>query len=102
MEGEKAELSLIHQNFPVGSLKDCRGICSGHEGFYRTGNRYTGSDVYTTPQIMAWMMDEFSKIKGYNVPGVVTGKPLEVAGQGEENIRLHKEEFMFLKRQLRR
>jgi glutamate dehydrogenase/leucine dehydrogenase len=37
-------------------------------------------DVYTTPQIMAWMMDEFSKMKGYNVPGVVTGKPLEVGG----------------------
>ena len=37
-------------------------------------------DVYTTPQIMAWMMDEFSKIKGYNIPGIVTGKPLEVGG----------------------
>jgi len=37
-------------------------------------------DVYTNPQIMAWMMDEFSKIKGYNVPGVITGKPLEVGG----------------------
>lgn len=37
-------------------------------------------DVYTNPQIMGWMMDEFSKIKGYNVFGVVTGKPLEVGG----------------------
>lgn len=37
-------------------------------------------DVYTTPQIMSWFMDEFSKIKGYNVPGVVTGKPLENMG----------------------
>jgi glutamate dehydrogenase/leucine dehydrogenase len=37
-------------------------------------------DVYTTPQIMVWMMDEFSRMKGYNVPGVVTGKPLEVGG----------------------
>ncbi len=37
-------------------------------------------DVYTNPQIMAWMMDEFSKIKGYNVPGVITGKPIEVGG----------------------
>ncbi len=37
-------------------------------------------DVYTNPQIMAWMMDEFSKIKGYNVPGIVTGKPLEIGG----------------------
>jgi len=37
-------------------------------------------DVYTTPQIMAWIMDEYSKFKGYNVPGVVTGKPIEVGG----------------------
>ena len=37
-------------------------------------------DVYTTPQIMAWMMDEYSKIKGKHVPGVITGKPLSVGG----------------------
>ncbi|MFQ3548548.1 MAG: Glu/Leu/Phe/Val dehydrogenase [Armatimonadota bacterium] len=37
-------------------------------------------DVYTTPQIMAWMMDEFSKIKGFNCPGVITGKPLAIGG----------------------
>lgn len=37
-------------------------------------------DVYTTPQIMAWMMDEFSKITGFNSPGVITGKPLAIGG----------------------
>jgi glutamate dehydrogenase (NAD(P)+) len=37
-------------------------------------------DVYTNPQIMAWMMDEFSVIKGYNVPGVITGKPIALGG----------------------
>lgn len=37
-------------------------------------------DVYTTPQMMAWMMDEFSKIRQYNTFGVITGKPLEVGG----------------------
>ena len=37
-------------------------------------------DVYTNPQIMAWMMDEYSKIKGYNVPGVITGKPISLGG----------------------
>ena len=37
-------------------------------------------DVYTNPQIMAWMMDEYSKIKGRNVPGVVTGKAVEIGG----------------------
>ncbi len=37
-------------------------------------------DVYTTPQIMAWMMDEYSKIAGYNAFGVITGKPLNIWG----------------------
>ncbi len=37
-------------------------------------------DVYTNPQIMAWMMDQYSKIHGYNVPGVITGKPIELGG----------------------
>ncbi len=37
-------------------------------------------DVYTDSQTMAWMMDTFSMIKGYSVPGVVTGKPLSIGG----------------------
>jgi len=37
-------------------------------------------DVYTTPQIMAWMADEFSKLEGKPSLGVVTGKPLEYGG----------------------
>ena len=37
-------------------------------------------DVYTNPQIMGWMMDEYSKLTGYYVPGVITGKPLAVGG----------------------
>ena len=37
-------------------------------------------DVNTNPQIMAWIMDTFSMFKGYSVPGVVTGKPLELGG----------------------
>lgn len=42
-------------------------------------------DVYTDPQVMAWIMDTFSMLRGYNEPGVVTGKPLEVGGsEGRE------------------
>ncbi len=37
-------------------------------------------DVYTNPQIMAWMVDEFSKISSFNEFGVVTGKPLTMGG----------------------
>ncbi|MEM2937641.1 MAG: Glu/Leu/Phe/Val dehydrogenase [Thermoplasmata archaeon] len=56
-------------------------------GYIRAIGRFIGPekdipapDVYTTPQIMAWMMDEYSKIVGYNAPGVITGKPIEVGG----------------------
>jgi len=56
-------------------------------GYIRAIGRFIGPerdipapDVYTTPQMMAWMMDEYSKIVGYNAPGVITGKPLEVGG----------------------
>src|SRR5580698_6398319 len=37
-------------------------------------------DVYTTPQIMAWIMDTFSMQAGYSIPGVVTGKPISIGG----------------------
>ena len=37
-------------------------------------------DVYTTPQIMAWMMDEYSALTGKPQFGVITGKPLPIGG----------------------
>ena len=37
-------------------------------------------DVYTNAQTMAWIMDTYSMVKGYCVPGVVTGKPLSIGG----------------------
>ena len=56
-------------------------------GYIRAIANYIGPDkdipapdVYTNPQMMAWMMDEFSKSKGANAPGVITGKPVEVGG----------------------
>ncbi len=47
-------------------------------------------DVYTNPQIMAWMMDEFSFLQGYNEFGVITGKPIALggsAGRGDATAR---------------
>jgi glutamate dehydrogenase len=42
-------------------------------------------DVATNAQVMSWVMDEFSKLSGYNAFGVVTGKPLILGGsQGRE------------------
>ncbi len=37
-------------------------------------------DVYTNPQVMAWMLDEYEQIKKEHLPGLITGKPLELGG----------------------
>jgi glutamate dehydrogenase/leucine dehydrogenase len=39
-----------------------------------------GPDVFTNPQVMAWMMDTYSTQKGLFVPGIVTGKPIPLGG----------------------
>ena len=56
-------------------------------GYMRQIARYVGlhkdvpaPDVYTNPQIMAWMMDEYQVLVGQQEPGVITGKPLEIGG----------------------
>jgi len=42
-------------------------------------------DVFTNAQIMAWMMDEYSRMDQFNSPGFITGKPLVLGGsQGRD------------------
>ena len=66
-------------------------------GYMRNIARFVGvtkdspaPDVYTNPQIMAWMMDEYQMLVGHHEPGVITGKPLELggaAGRGDATAR---------------
>lgn len=42
-------------------------------------------DVYTNPQIMAWMFDEYSAIREFDSPGFITGKPLVLGGSRGRN-----------------
>jgi glutamate dehydrogenase (NAD(P)+) len=75
-----------------GIICDTKSMSQGElerlsRGYIRAIGEYIGPeidipapDVYTTPQIMAWMMDEYSALMGRNVPGVITGKPLEIGG----------------------
>lgn len=37
-------------------------------------------DVFTNSQIMAWMMDEYSRIREHDSPGFITGKPVVLGG----------------------
>jgi len=43
-------------------------------------------DVYTTPQIMAWMMDEYETIIRKHAPSIITGKPLPIGGSAGRSI----------------
>ncbi len=59
--------------------KDLEALCRGYVRSLRVVlGEYLdipAPDVGTTSQTMAWMMDEYSKIVGYNVPAVFTAKP---------------------------
>lgn len=50
---------------------------AGEIGIYRD---VPAPDLYTTPQIMGWMMDEYETIMGESHPGVITGKPIALGG----------------------
>ncbi|WP_083494485.1 Glu/Leu/Phe/Val family dehydrogenase [Pyrodictium occultum] len=56
-------------------------------GYIRALYKYIGPDtdipapdVYTNPQIMAWMMDEYYRLTGENAFAVITGKPKQLGG----------------------
>jgi glutamate dehydrogenase len=89
-------------NLPYGGAKggiicDPRGMSIREQerlarGYVRAISQIVGPtkdipapDVYTNPQIMAWMYDEYSRIREYDSPGFITGKPLVLGGsQGRE------------------
>jgi len=58
-------------------------------GYFAAISRLVGEDldipapdVYTNPQTMAWYIDEYYRIIGHNIFGVVTGKPQQLGGLG--------------------
>ncbi|MGB5911715.1 MAG: Glu/Leu/Phe/Val dehydrogenase [Promethearchaeia archaeon] len=84
-------------NLPLGGAKG--GVCVdprklSERELERLTRRYTAEiinfigpdmdipapDINTDPQIMAWIMDTYSMHKGRAIPGVVTGKPIEIGG----------------------
>jgi len=57
-----------------------RGYIRAVAGILSVSKDVPAPDVYTTPQIMAWMMDEYETIVGQHHPGVITGKPIPLGG----------------------
>ncbi|MBW6470335.1 MAG: Glu/Leu/Phe/Val dehydrogenase [Methanosarcinaceae archaeon] len=70
--------------------KLCRGYAYRVASIIGPDKDVPAPDVYTTPQMMAWMMDEYSRTAGTHQFGVITGKPLSVggsAGRGDATAR---------------
>jgi len=65
---------------PAEKEKLARGYIRALGNFIGPEKDIPAPDVYTDPQIMAWMMDEFSTLRGYFSPGVITGKPIPIGG----------------------
>jgi len=57
-----------------------RGYIRAIGGFVGPEIDVPAPDVYTTPQIMAWMLDEYENMVRHHAPGVITGKPLIMGG----------------------
>ena len=67
-----------------------RGYIRRVAGFIGPEVDVPAPDVYTNPQVMAWMRDEYEAIMRVQVPGIITGKPLELggsAGRGDATAR---------------
>ncbi|MCC6189655.1 MAG: Glu/Leu/Phe/Val dehydrogenase [Anaerolineales bacterium] len=58
----------------------CRGWVQGIWKNLGPRNDVPAPDVGTTPQMMGWMMDEYSTLVGQYTPGVITGKPVGSGG----------------------
>ncbi|MBU5466288.1 Glu/Leu/Phe/Val dehydrogenase [Virgibacillus sp. MSJ-26] len=66
------------------SFRELEGLS---RGYVRAISQFVGPtkdipapDVFTNSQIMAWMMDEYSRIDEFNNPGFITGKPIVLGG----------------------
>ncbi|MCJ7445442.1 MAG: Glu/Leu/Phe/Val dehydrogenase [Methanotrichaceae archaeon] len=57
-----------------------RGFIRAIHYFVGPGKDVLAPDVNTNPQIMGWMMDEYSRLVGKNAFGIVTGKPIILGG----------------------
>ena len=60
--------------------KLCRGFIRGIWRNIGPRRDIPAPDIGTTPQMMGWMMDEYSKLTGNYTPGVITGKPVGGGG----------------------
>ncbi len=84
--GAKGGVIVDHTQLSARELEGLtRGYTRAIAPFIGPEQDVPAPDVYTNPQIMAWIADEYSMLQGRNKLGVVTGKPLAVGGSEGRN-----------------
>lgn len=92
MTWKTAVVGIPYGGAKGGVIVDTKKLSKGElerlsRGYVRAVHKFIGPnidvpapDMYTNPEIMAWMANEFSRIVGENTPASFTGKPVEVGG----------------------
>lgn len=79
--GGKGGITVDTKKLSQGELERLtRALARALKDFIGPHKDVPAPDVYTNPQTMAWIVDEYSKAVGKFTPAVVTGKPLELGG----------------------
>ena len=79
--GAKGGVMVDPKRFSQGELERIsRGYIREIHDFIGPDTDIPAPDVNTDSKVMAWMLDEYEKIKGRHVPGVITGKPIALGG----------------------
>jgi len=79
--GGKGGIIVDPKQLSIGELERLsRRFVTEIQGIIGPERDIPAPDVNTNSQIMAWMMDQYSRNKGYPIPGMITGKPLPLGG----------------------
>ncbi len=81
MGGAKGGVKIAAKRFSIKELENLtRAWTRAFKNDIGPDKDIPAPDMYTDPQVMAWIADEYSKIVGRPQPAVVTGKPLDKGG----------------------
>jgi len=79
--GGKGGVEVDTRNFSTSELESLsRSFIRAMHPFIGERTDIPAPDVNTNAQVMGWMVDEYAKIRGEFIPGVLTGKPLSMGG----------------------
>lgn len=79
--GAKGGITCDPSNMSIGERERLtRAYAAAMSDVFGVDKDIPAPDMATGPQEMAWIVDEYSKIKGAYTPGVITGKPINMGG----------------------